>query len=183
MMKITNSKIETWERAKRMAFWDQGKLDYAKWLTGFKSGKSNIIQQSINYMRVADLIALIGIQQFIKQWPLLRNTNDLNENKKNIFDGAWGWYVAGDTSFPVNASATRFHPKKLGTLRVLAKASGHDSIYQIAKITGRDYRRVHDDIMDFVKDGIAILSTEIRNGRVTKIPRLCGVHPLAPQYH
>jgi hypothetical protein len=177
MMKIPHSQIEAWERAKRMAFWDQGKLDYAKWLSGFKSGKANVIRQSINYMRAADLIALIGIQQFIKVWPSLRNTTELNESKKSIFDGAWGWYVAGDTSFPVNASATRFHPKKLGTLRVLAKATGHDSIYKIAKITGRDYRRVYDDIMDFVEDGIAIVTTEIRNGRVSKVPRLHGVHP------
>lgn len=176
-MKITHSQIEAWERAKRMAFWDQGKLNYAKWLSGFKSGKANVIRQSISYMRAADLIALIGIRQFIKIWPSLRNTEDLNENKKAILDGAWGWYVAGDTSFPVYAAATRFHPKKLGTLRVLAKASGQDSIYQIAKITGRDYRRVHDDIMDFVDGGIAIVATEIRNGRVAKVPRLFGVHP------
>lgn len=175
-MKITLSQSEAWERAKRMAFWDQGKLDCAKWLSAFKSGKANVIRQSINYMRAADLIELIGIRQFIKTWPLLRNTNELNEIKKTILDGTWGWYVAGDTSFPVYASATRFHPKKLGTLRVLAKASGHDSIYRIAKISGRNYRRVHDDIMGFVKDGIAIVATEIRDGRFSKVPRLYGVH-------
>jgi len=181
-MKKTHSQIEAWERGKRMAFWDQGKLDYAKWLKGFKAGKANVIRQSINYMRAADLIALIGIRQFIKVWPSLRNTNELNESKKSILDGAWGWYVAGDTSFPVYASATRFHPKKLGTLRVLAKATGHDSIYKIAKMTGRDYRRVYDDIMGFVEDGMAIVATEIRNGRVSKVPRLHGVHP-SPATH
>lgn len=175
-MKITHSQSEAWERAKRMAFWDQGKLDYAQWLSGFKAGNANVIRQSINYMRAADLIALVGIRQFIKVWPLLRNTNELNENKKAILDGTWGWYVAGDTSFPVHATAARFHPKKLGTLRVLAKASGHDSIYQISRIAGRNYRRVHDDIMDFVQDGIAIVATEIRNGRVAKVPRLYGIH-------
>lgn len=180
MMKITRSQIEAWERAKRMAFWDQGNLDYAKWLSEFRVGKANVIRQSINHMRVADLIALIGKQQFIKIWPSLRNTNELNEIKRVILDGAWGWNVAGDTSFPVNASASRFHPKKLGTLRVLAKSAGHDSIYQIAKITGRDYRRVHDDIKDFVKDGIAIVETETRNGRITKVPRLYGVHNPRP---
>lgn len=173
-MKIAHS--QAWERAKRMAFWDQGKLDYANWLTAFKSGNVNTIRQSINHMRAADLIELIGIRKFITVWPSLRITNELNETKKTILDAAWGWYVAGDTSFPVYASATRFHPKKLGTLRVLAKSTGRDSIYQIAKKTGRDYRRVHDDIMDFVEDGIAIVATEIRNGRVAKVPHLRGIH-------
>jgi len=176
MMKITHSQIGTWERAKRMAFWDQGKLDYAKWFQAFKSGNANTIRQSINHMRAADLIDLVGKRQFIKAWPLLRVADELNENKKAILDAAWGFYVAGDVSFPVSASVTRFHPKKLGTLRVLAKSGGHDSIYQIAKMTGRDYRRVYDDIMDFVADGIAIVDIEIRNGRMSKVARLHGLH-------
>lgn len=175
-MKIAESQIEAWERAKRMAFWDQGKLGYAKWLLAFKSGNPNVIRQSINFMRAADLIDLVGKRQFIKAWPLLRSADELNENKKAILDAAWGFYVAGDVSFPVSASVTRFHPKKLGTLRVLVKSSGHESIYQIAKMTGRDYRRVYDDIMDFVADGIAVIATEIRNGRTSKVPRLHGLH-------
>ncbi len=175
-MKITDAQINAWERAKRMAFWDQGKLDYTQWLFAFKSGNSNTLRQSINYMRAADLIHLIGKRSFIKAWPLLRNTDELNENKKAILDAAWGFYVAGDVSFPVSASATRFHPKKLETLRVLAKSSGHESIYQIAKTTGRNYRRVYDDIMDFVADGIAVITTEIRSGRISKIPQLHGLH-------
>jgi hypothetical protein len=175
-MKANHSQTEAWERAKRMAFWDQGNLEYAKWLPAFKSGKASVIRQSINYMRASDLIALTGRREFIKVWPLLRSADELNENKKAILDGVWGWYVAGDTSFPVYASPVRFHQKKLGTLRVLAKASGNDSIYQIAKMTGRDYRRVYDDIMDFVAEGIATISTETRNGRLSKVPRLYGIH-------
>ena len=175
-MKIADTQIEAWERAKRMAFWDQGKLDYAQWLPAFKSGNTNVMRQSINYMRAADLIALLGKRQFIKAWPLLRNADELNESKKVILDAAWGFYVAGDASFPVSASVTRFHPKKLGTLRVLVKSSGQDSIYQIAKMTGRNYRRVYDDVMDFVADGIAVIDTEIRNGRTSKVPRLHGLH-------
>lgn len=177
-MKIAESQIEAWERAKRMAFWDQGKLDYTQWLRGFKSDNTNIVRQSINFMRAADLINLVGKRLFIKSWPLLRNIGELNENKKTILDAAWGFYVAGDVSFPVSASVARFHPKKLGTLRVLAKSNGHDSIYQIAKMTGRNYRRVHDDIMDFVADGIAVLATEVHNGRSTKVPRLHGLQTL-----
>jgi len=175
-MKITQHQFESWERAKRMAFWDQSNIDFNKWLSAFKSGKANVSRQSINYMRAADLIALIGKEQFVKVWPLFRIENQLKESKKAILDAAWGLYTVGDTSFSVSPSVTRFHPKKLGTLRILAKSSGHDSIYQIAKISGRNYRRVHDDIMDFVKDGLAVLDTEKRNGRTLKVPRLHGIH-------
>ena len=173
-MKTTQRQSESWERAKRMAFWDQGRMDFAQWLSSFKSGKPNVVRQSINYMRVADLIALMGKQYFIKSWPTLRDEPELNKDKKTILDGAWGLYVVGDGSFPVSAKVTRFHPKKLGTLRILAKSDGQDSIYQIAKKTGRDYRRVHDDITDFVKDGLAIVDTSIKDGRTLKVPRLYG---------
>jgi predicted transcriptional regulator len=61
-------------------------------------------------------------------------------------------------------------------LRTLAKAGGNDSIYQIAKMAGRDYRRVHDDIKDFVEDGMATVTTKIRNGRLSSVPRLYGIH-------
>lgn len=151
-------------------------MEFAQWLIAFNSRKTNVIRQSINYMKVVDLISLIGKRHFIKIWPSLRMEPDLKADKKAILDGVWGFYVVGDVSFPVSVSVTRFHPKKLETLRVLAKTNGQDSIYQIAKKTGRDYRRVHDDIMDFVEDGLAIVDTDIRNGRTLKVPRLHGVH-------
>lgn len=172
----TNPNLGIWEQAKRMAFWDQGNLDYSKWFAAFKSGKSSVIRQSVSYMKAADLIALIGKRQFIKTWPLLRNTDEINQDKKAILDGVWGLYVAGDASFPVCISPTRFHPKKISTLRTLAKSNGHESIYKIAKMVGRNYRRVHDDIMDFVKDGIVVIVTETKNGRTIKMPRLHGIH-------
>jgi hypothetical protein len=67
---------------------------------------------------------------------VLRSADEINESKKAILDAAWGFYVAGDVSFPVSVAVTRLHPKKLGTSRVLAKSSDHESIYQIAKMTG-----------------------------------------------
>lgn len=127
-------------------------------------------------MRAADLIALAGKRQFIKAWPSLRDVAGLDENKKAILDAAWGLYMVGDATFPVSAVVARFHSKKLGTLRVLAKANGQDSIYRIAQKNGRDYRRVYDDIMDFVEDGLVIVATETRNGRISKVPRLHGLH-------
>lgn len=78
--------------------------------------------------------------------------------------------------FSVSAIVTYFHSKKLGTLRVLAKANGQGSIYRIAQKTGRDCRRVYNDIMDFVEDGLAIIATETRNGRISKVPRLHELH-------
>jgi hypothetical protein len=167
---------EQWERAKRMAFWDQSNLAYPKWHTSFASEKPAVVRQSINYMRPADLIELIGRKQFMKAWPTLRDLDNINANKKAILDAAWSLYVVGNVSFPVTAAVTRFHPKKMETLRTIAKLRENTSIYQVAQMVHRDYRRVHDDIKAFVDAGIATLLSVERNGKIAKSPRLFGVH-------
>lgn len=176
MIMKTAKTPEQWERAKRMAFWDQSNLAYPKWHASFESEKPAVVRQSINYMRPADLIELIGKKQFINAWPTLRNLDRINANKKAILDAAWSLFVVGDVSFPVTAAVTRFHPKKMETLRTIAKLSENTSIYQIAKMVCRDYRRVHDDINAFVNAGIATLVSVERNGRIAKSPRLFGIH-------
>lgn len=167
---------ESWERAKRMAFWDQSKLTYPKWRSSFVSEKAAVVRQSINYMRPADLIGMIGEHKFVKLWPKIRELDGLNANKKTILDAAWGLYVADDVSFRVTPAVARFHPKKLATLRILVKLTRSASIYEVAMMAGRDYRRVHDDVMEFVKAGIATIVPENRNGRIAKTPRIFGIH-------
>lgn len=176
MIMKTAKTPEPWERAKRMAFWDQSNLAYPKWRTAFASERPAVVKQSVNYMRAADLIELIGRKQFIKAWPKLRDLDSINANKKAILDAAWSLYVAGNVSFPVVAAAARFHPKKMETLRTLANLSENTSIYQIAKMVGRDYRRVHDDIKAFVEAGIITLVPEERNGKIAKTQRVFGIH-------
>ncbi len=159
-----------------MAFWDQGKLTYRHWLKDIKAAVPNVIRQSVNQMRASDLIALMGQKEFIQSWPSIREMDVFNQNKRTILDAAWGFYAVGDTSFPVNACVTKFHPKKRATLRALASSTGNDSIYSIAKSTGRNPRRVYDDVHDFVGRGLVILEGGLSAGRKTLFPKVRGCH-------
>lgn len=167
---------QSWERAKKMAFWDQGKLTYRHWLRGIKAEVPNVIRQSVNQMRASDLIVLMGQKEFIQSWPSMREIDVFNENKKVILDAAWGFYAVGDTSFPVNCCVNKFHPKKRETLRALVRSTGNDSIYSIAKSTGRNPRRVYDDVHDFVDRGLVILESGLVEGRKTLFPKVRGCH-------
>lgn len=173
-----NMEPNAWNRAKRMAFWDQGKFTYAQWCAAVKKGDLAVIRQSVNYMRAADFMDLSGKKLFIKSWPTWRATGSslLSITKLHILDAAWGYMVAGDVSFPVDVRVTKFHPKKLSTLRALVRSEGTDSIYQLAKKTGRNYRRVHDDVRDFVKIGLVKLNEEIRSGRAASVAKVPGIH-------
>lgn len=74
-----------------MAFWDQGKFTLRNWLKDFKAKKHNVFTQSVNYMRPSDLIGLLGQKEFIKSWPVIRELEVFNENKKAILDAAWSF--------------------------------------------------------------------------------------------
>lgn len=170
---------ESWERAKRMAFWDQGKFTYTQWISAIKKSDRSVIRQSVNYMRAADFIDLAGKKMFIKTWPTWRTLDSsLSLTKATILDAAWALFVVGDVSFPVDIRVTKFHSKKLSTLRTLIRSEGTASIYQLAKLVGRNYRRVHDDIKDFVEAGFVKVSEENRQGRVAMVAKVPGIHCL-----
>jgi hypothetical protein len=167
---------QDWDRAKKMAFWDQGKLTYQNWLKDFKAKKHNVLTQSVNYMRPSDLIGLLGQKEFIKSWPVIRELEVFNGNKKAILDAAWSFFMVGDVSFPVNTYAATFHPKKRETLRAIVQSQEGQSIYSIAKLAGRNPRRVYDDVHDFADKGIVVLKEGLHNGKKTLIPRVIGCH-------
>lgn len=157
-----------------MAFWDQGKLTYRNWLKDIKAKAPNVVRQSVNQMRASDLVVLMGKKEFIQSWPSMRDGNVFNENKKTILDAAWGFYIAGDASFPVNECVIKFHPKKRETLRTIVRSAGNQSIYSIAKLAGRNPRRVYDDVHDFVDHGLVVLDSGLSNGRKTLFPKVRG---------
>lgn len=171
---------EIWARAKGMAFWDLGKLERDKWREMFDAGNVNIVCQSINFMRPVDLIRLLGVRDFLEKWIRLREMHALSHNKRVILDAGWSYVVVGDATFRVTPCVLRYPPKKLQTLRVLLRQLDRPTIYQLAKLLGRNYRRVYDDINDFANDGIVAMESEIRNGRVCKIPQVFGIHVRFP---
>ena len=173
----TSNAPEAWERAKRMAYWDQGNITYSQWIASVRKNDQRVIQQGVNYMRAVDFINLVGRKIFVKHWPEWRKLQfSSNSSKVPILDAAWSLHVAGDVSFPVDARVTRFHPKKMSTLRALVCSDGMDSIYQIARKVGRDYRRVYDDIQDFAQAGLVNILEEKRAGRVAKVAKVPGLH-------
>jgi hypothetical protein len=165
-----------WARAKRMAFWDQGLLTQAQWTLRIKQLHANTLLQSIDRMRACDFIVLVSKTVFLKRWPQWRTLATYAPNKRIILDAVWARDVMGDVSAPVCEAALRFHPKRQATLRLLAGNTDITSIYDLAKRAGRNYRRVHDDVMAYEAAGIVALVRETRGGRTVKVPKVHGVH-------
>jgi hypothetical protein len=167
---------DVWLRAKRMAFWDQGLLSQAQWHLRLKQLHINTLVQSVDRMRACDFIALLSQPVFLKRWPQWRRLGTFNANKRIILDAVWARDVIGDSSGPVCEAVLKFHPKRQATLRLLASHTDISSIYDLAKRTGRNYRRVHDDVVAYEAAGIVRLVSETRGGRMVKVPKVLGVH-------
>jgi hypothetical protein len=165
-----------WARAKRMAFWDQGLLTHAQWSLRVKQLHRSTLVQSIDRMRACDFIALVSKPVFVRRWPQWRTLATYSANKRIILDAVWARDVMGDVSASVCEAALRFHPKRQATLRLLASRTDITSIYDLAKQAGRNYRRVHDDVMAYEAAGIVHLVSETRGGRTVKVPKVRGVH-------
>ena len=154
-----------WPRAKKMAFWDQGHIEYKTWRADFNNNTINVIVSSVNFMRASDLIDLLGQNDFIKIWTSLRHIKPLNSIKRTILDGAWSSMVVGDPTIKVNPVIRTFHAKKRHTLKTIAESEGNESIYAIAKRMGRNYRRVFDDVKDFEKKNLIRLAENKKQGK------------------
>jgi len=55
--------------------------------------------------------------------------------------------------------------KRKTELLALIEQSEVLSIYQLAKCSGRNYRRVHDHVQEFARAGLVHLRQEVRHGR------------------
>ena len=161
-----------WPRAKKMAFWDQGHIEYKTWRADFNNNKINVIVSSVNFMRASDLIDLLGQNDFIKFWTSLRHIKPLNPIKRTILDGAWSSMVVGDPTIKVNPDIRTFHAKKRHTLKTIAQSEGNESIYALAKRMGRNYRRVFDDVKDFENKKLIRLIENIKQGKRYLAPQL-----------
>jgi hypothetical protein len=173
---MTKAAPQNWERAKRMAFWDQGKLEYRHWLKEFMLKKPNVLKQSVDYMRASDLIELIGEKQFVRIWPEIIQGDGFNPNKKAILDAIWSLLVVGDVSFPVSECVNRFHPKKRETLKALIRSGGNLSIYALAQTLGRNPRRIYDDVHDFADKGLVVLESAPAGVRRALWAKVKGCH-------
>ncbi|MDT8377160.1 MAG: hypothetical protein RQ867_10560 [Mariprofundaceae bacterium] len=55
--------------------------------------------------------------------------------------------------------------KKKRELLAEIESSEAVSIYQLARRTGRNYRRVHDHVQEFIEAGLVQVRSEVCNGR------------------
>lgn len=148
----------------KMAFWDRT-LSPSKWLTAICGGDievcRNIIVPSFKFLPLRWLVHQIGVDVFVKRWPVLRDAlNDCNDpllmQRRSAWDALWGLLSVGDSQHSVRMDIAVLGRKRRELLRIIVNHPAV-STYDLAKITGRDYSRVHKDVRQLVATGLVSL--------------------------
>ncbi len=108
-----------------------------------------VFVQSFLHLPMGWLREEIGDEKFITIWPEVRKGFDENRPFEaaslDAWDAIWGVIAAGDSQYPVSLEVARLPRMRREVLKTVIRNPGI-SIYDLAKIIRRDYRRVLKDV-------------------------------------
>jgi len=119
------------------------------------------------------VVHLVGLQVFIDHYPEWRELipDDSRDAviKKSTLDSLWSQHVCG-TAFVKHPTSAWFTltKKQKATFYCISEA-GYESIYRIAKLMNRNYKRVHDDVKRLIELQLIQAREKIINGKRTII--------------
>lgn len=171
MILSSRQKQTIWKKACRMAFWDQSHYEYGVWRQSILNGDRRTLTQSIQYMKPIDFISLVGTDYFISHWVKWRIMCLDIKSKTNciILDALWGDYVMNNALVTPSEKFFDLTKKQKETYNIVTQYAAPLSMYKLAKIAKRQYRRVIDDINTLVKMDLFNKKRTKRNNRTVDL--------------
>lgn len=171
MILTSKQKQITWKKASRMAFWDQPHYEYGAWRRVILNHDRRTITHSIQHMKPIDFINLVNIDYFIEHWVEWRVFCHDNKIKINciLLDALWGDYVMNNALVMPRDMFLSLTKKQKETYNIVAQYPNSLSMYELAKIAKRHYRRIYDDINTLVKNNLFSKKRTKRNNRTVDL--------------
>lgn len=158
---------ETWATLSKKVFWDRD-VPLAKWRQGIASGHRAYLPASIATMTPTQFIRFYGLDAFKLGWPTLRaSLPAATVQHAPMFDLTWSQAVGGGYNLVPTPDYYALSPKRRAFLTHIAKTPGQ-SIYQVAKDLGMQYRRAHDHALWLAQTGKIRTVEATHNGRRQK---------------
>jgi predicted transcriptional regulator len=99
-----------------------------------------------------------GLKEFRATWKAVAAGKKVTPRKGTYFTS-------------LEAARKILTPKRLQLLRVIRQGRP-DSVYQLARLVGRDFKNVHADIQALATYGLVSLNKKTQAGRRTTVPRV-----------
>jgi len=170
---------QLWQKNRTRAFWDRPNLSYDKWLHVMRTHSSprhkNMATLSFRHMNPRDLTVLLGEPAFVRVWAEIHDLEPFP--RQVLLDHEWGRIVTGTDRFGFNPHVLKLR-KSHKALFDLVLCHEPMSIYRLASLLQRDYRRVFDGVKKLASLGLfSLVETQV-NRRKTNLVSVTNVNDL-----
>lgn len=154
--------VGPWEAVSRKAYWDRS-VALEKWRDKVAEGHRSYLPDAVFAMDVREFVHFYGVGRFVSDWPSLRGRLPPSvANRAGTYDLAWSRMVGGGWNLRPTEGFFSMPAKRRLFLLSVSKHPGN-SIYEIAKSLGMQYRRAHEHAENLVKAG-QIRSNDVVEG-------------------
>lgn len=154
---------ESWETVSKKVFWDRD-VPLERWRVGVASGHRSYLPDSISTMTPAVFIRFYGLDGFKRGWPAMRAALPAETLcYAGVYDLAWSQAVGGGWNLKPTADWDEMPERCRSFLTQVAKIPGQ-SIYEVAKNLGMQYRRAHDHAVWLTKTGKILQVAAVERG-------------------
>jgi hypothetical protein len=158
------AKEVTWEAISKKAYWDRD-VPLEKWRDRVSTGHRSYLPDAVVGMTVSEFVHFYGVKNFVRDWPYLRSLLPENVAKKaSIYDLAWSRLAGGGWNLrPFIDFNTMPEPRRQFLLAVASMPG--NSIYELAKSLGMQYRRAHEHAVNLIQAGKVRGKVVVEGGR------------------
>ena len=170
--------VESWESVSRKVYWDRD-VALEKWREKVALGHPSYLPDAVSGMEVAEFVHFYGVQQFIRDWPVLRaRLPEMLARKAGGYDMVWSQLVGGGWNLKPFPDFNTLPERRRQFLIAVAQTPGK-SIYELAKALGLQYRRAHEHAVNLIREGKMRGAEVVENGR--RKTRLYPSYKMSPE--
>lgn len=119
----------------------------------FREGHRSYLPDAISAMPAAQFIRFYGAERFVLDWPAMRSTLPVRvAGKTGMYDLIWSKLAGGGWNLKPAPDYYLMPTRRREFLARVARDPG-ESIYQVAKSLGMQYRRAHDHAAALAREG------------------------------
>ena len=146
------ARFDTWAVLSKKVFWDRN-VALERWRERVAAGHRSYLPDSIATLTPVEFVRFYGLDNFKRDWPTLRAALPQEALKfASVFDVAWSHAVGGGWNLVPAADYYEMAAKRRAFLTEVARVPGN-SIYEVAKNLGMQYRRAHDHASSLIEAG------------------------------
>lgn len=155
---------EPWAVVSKRIYWDRD-VPLARWRERIAEGHRSYLPDAIATLSPVEFIRFFGRANFKRNWPALRaSLPETHLRHAPVYDLAWSRALGGGFNLQPSEAFQNLPTKRKAFLIEAMRAPGQ-SIYEVARALGMQYRRAHEHATHLRQSGLVRSLDTLENGR------------------